>query len=100
MEVNAKLYDFLKENETGLYLKDKEVIAFVHVYFFNLEDFTEIIGSYWFDEGGMEVHLFNDTVCIELNDIIESGGHSLLSYKSCFSEYDIKCYEKELLAMS
>lgn len=100
MEVNAELYDFLKENETGMIRRNNEVVGYVHVYFFKLDDFVKIVGESWFDEGGLEVHLFRNTVCIELNDIIEGEGHSLLSYKKCFDDSDIKNYEKELLAMS
>lgn len=99
MDVNVALYDFLNENETGLFLKGKQVIAYVHVHFFDLDTFTEIIGSHWFDEGGMEIHLFKNTVAIELNDIFESYEHSILAYKNCFDNDDIKRYEDELKAL-
>jgi hypothetical protein len=100
VEVNAKLYDFLKDNETGLYTRDfhknKTVYAYVHVHFLVLSDFVEIVGSAYFDEGGMEARLFNNTVCVELNDIIEGKGHVLSSYKNCFSEHDWENYEKQI----
>lgn len=99
MEVDADLYEFLKENETGMFRKGDTVIAYVHVYFFRLDDFVKIVGDHWFDEGGYDAQLFRDTICIDLNDIIEGQGHNLISYKNCFEESDIECYEKELLAM-
>lgn len=100
MEVNAELYEFLKDNETGMFLKDGEVVAYVHVIFHYLDEFVEIVGEGWFDEGGMEVQLFANTVCVELNDIIEGEGHDIISYKKCFEESDIIRYRKELEAMA
>ncbi|WP_263708035.1 hypothetical protein [Shouchella tritolerans] len=97
MQVNAELYEFLAENETGLYQKGDKVIAYVHVYFFDLDDFVKIVGPHPFDEGGMEVHLFENTAAIELNDIIENEGHYLSSYKKCFDEYGD--YEKDIKLM-
>ena len=99
MDVNAELYEFLKDNETGMFLKDGEVVAYVHIRFYNLNEFVEIVGEGCFDEGGMEVKLFADTVCVELNDIIEGEGHDIISYKKCFEESDITRYRKELESM-
>jgi hypothetical protein len=91
--VDPKLYDFLRENETGMFQKsENEVVAYVHIDFYDLGDFVEIVGGCFFDEGGMEIQLFRDTVCIELNDIIESDMHYLSSYKSCFDEFDWNRY--------
>lgn len=97
MEVNAELYDFLNENETGLYCKGKEVVAFVHIHFSDLDDFVKVIGEGHFDEGGMEVNLFSHTIAVELNDIIEGQGHYISSYKKCFHEW--KDYEKVIEIM-
>jgi hypothetical protein len=99
MDINLELYEFLKENETGMYLQGKEVVAYVHVYFFDLDDFVKAIGSHWFDEGGLNVQLFENTVAIDLNDIIEGYGHTLLTYKNCFEESDLRHYKRELEAM-
>ncbi|WP_163583296.1 hypothetical protein [Gracilibacillus saliphilus] len=100
MEVNAELYDFLKENETGMMRNENGVIAYVHIPFFKLDDFVEIVGVCQFDEGGIEVQLFDTTVCVDLNDIIENEGHSVISYENCFEESELKPYEEELLTMS
>ena len=89
MTVDAALYDFLKDNETGLFRRKSEVIAYVHVNFFDLDDFVKIVGTGHFDEGGIEVQLMNNTVCVELNDIMENSfGHELSDYRNCFGEWD------------
>lgn len=102
-EVNADLYDFLKTYETGLYTKEfhknKTVFAYVHISFYGLSDFVEIVGSYPFEEGGLEVRMFESSICIELNDIIEGQGHSLSSYKNCFDEDLWKQYEEQITEM-
>jgi len=87
--VNPELYDFLKENETGLCTdwKLQEVVAYVHIHFSDLSDFVRIIGnSSYFDDGGIEVLMFSNTICIEINDIIGGLDHSLLDYKDCFEK--------------
>jgi hypothetical protein len=94
-QVNPELYDFLNENETGLFREKDTIVAYVHIYFFRLEDFVKIIGVNSFDEGGIDVKMFSDTVCVELNSIIEAFGHDLSSYKKCFSEWNE--YESEIL---
>lgn len=85
-EVNADLYHLLNENETGLYnqefQKNKTVYAYVHLNFSDLADFAEAVGTYPFEEGGMKVTMFERTIDIDLNDIIEGQGHSLSSYKN------------------
>lgn len=100
-EVNADLYNFLNENETGLTTENngKDIIAYVHIYFWKLDDFVKIVGSYPFDEGGREVVMFEDTICVELNDIIEGDGHNLSSYKRCFNENDWENFEIQILEM-
>lgn len=99
-KVNADLYDFLQNNETGMFYDNtrKEMVAYVHVSFSDLEDFTSVIGYYWFDEGGREVKLFKDTVCVDIQDIFESDGNCILDYKNCFSEDDLENYKEYLEA--
>ncbi|OPH61873.1 hypothetical protein BC351_01125 [Paenibacillus ferrarius] len=101
MEVNADLYDFLKEHETGLYTKgfhkDKTVYAIVFVDFHDLKKFVEILGSFIFEDAGLEVVMKENYICIPLNDIIEGDCHYLSSYKNCFSEHDWKHY-KDMIA--
>lgn len=96
--VNPELYDFLKENETGLCIdwRLQEVIAYVHVYFSDLSDFIRIVGNECFDDGGEEVLMFGNTICIEINNIISDLNHSLCDYEGCF-EKDVWKEHKDLI---
>jgi hypothetical protein len=94
--VVAELYDFLKENETGLYSDKNGVRGYVHIYFIDLDKFVEIVGTGPFDEGGLEVQMFTNTICIEINEIIEGYGQTLLDYKNCFSESDWANYKERI----
>jgi len=98
-EVNAKLYDFLLKNDTGLYQSGENIIPFVHIDFCDLAEFVEIVGIYQFEEGGIEVQMFDSTICIELTDIIESEGHYLSDYKSCFDVYTWRPYAEQIKEM-
>lgn len=98
MDVKADLYEFLKENETSMYKEKGELIAYVHVKFDDLKKFTDIVGSSAFDEGGQIVRLFENTVCVDLNDIIEYNGHEILAYRNCFEADDIERYLPDLKA--
>ena len=99
-EVNSDLYTLLNENETGLYTqefhKNKTVYAYVHLDFSDLAEFAEAVGTYPFEEGGMKVTMFERTICIDLNDIIEGQGHSLSSYKKCFGEDTWDRYKEQI----
>lgn len=86
--VNVDLYEFLKSHETGLYKEDFLVTAYVHVDFYDLDKFVEIVGEDWFAEGGIQVQMFARTICVELNDIIEGEGNCLSDYKNCFNKHD------------
>jgi hypothetical protein len=98
--VNPELYDFLKENETGLYTdwRLQETIAYVHIHFSNLADFVRIIGNNsYFNDGGIQVLMFSNTICIEINDIIGGLDHSLCNYKDCFDKDVWKEYEEQII---
>jgi hypothetical protein len=99
MDVDANLYEFLKENETGMHSQGEQVIVYVHIPFYNLKEFVEIVGDGAFDEGGLESHFFRESVCVELNDIIENDGHNISSYKKCFDPDDWKRYEDQVKKM-
>lgn len=102
-DVNSALYDFLKENETGLYTKDfdkdKTIYAYVHIDFYSIRNFVEIVGSGCFDDGGMGVTMTATTVVVELNDIFEGDDHYLSAYKKCFDEDDWKHYSDKIKEM-
>ena len=95
-EVNADLYEILKENETRLVLDDGKVIALAFIDLRDLRDFVEAIDMNWFCDNEKQVILRGSYVAIEINDIIESEGHLLSSYKNCF--YDWKDFEEQILA--
>src|SRR5690625_3379404 len=94
MEVDANLYEFLRANETGITKDDYGLVFYVHVPFYQLDEFVEVIGEHHFEEGGMNVLMFDDTLCIDLNDIIEGAGHKITSYKKCFEDV-LRPYEEE-----
>ena len=95
-KVNPDLYDFLKEDETGLYASskegDREIIAYVHIDFDDLKEFIEIVGANCFN-CGLDVQMFETTICIELNSIIEREGDSLIDYEKCFPKNDWEAYK-------
>jgi hypothetical protein len=88
--VNAELYDFLREHETGLYInKNNELIGFVFIDFWHIEEFIKIVGSYHFDGcDGLDCKLQEYHVCVELNEIIEAEDQELNDYKNCFIKDD------------
>ncbi|WP_342423160.1 hypothetical protein [Paenibacillus sp. FSL E2-0178] len=96
-EVDADLYEFLKENETGLYRKNGEVLSYVLVDFDRLSQFVEVVGEGYFDESGVGVVMRNRYLAIELDSFIEGYSHYLSSYKKCFDEWEE--YESEVLEM-
>lgn len=96
-EVNADLYKFLDDHECHLFKLENQIRAWVCVSFIWLEDFVEIVGTYPFEEGGMEVRMFEDSLSIDLNEIIEGEGHLLSSYQNCFPEDEWEQYKDEIL---
>jgi len=96
-KVDPDLYEFLQNHETGMCLERHGIVAYVHIEFYDLKDFVDIVESYPFDEGGLDVKMFEDTICIELNDIFEMEGNCILDYKNCFSKDDIEYYKEALL---
>lgn len=96
MLVDVTLYEFLKNHETGLYAEKSNVVAYVHIPFTDIEEFVETVGSYHFDEGGVETRLFENTLCVELNDVFDGLAQPILNYASCFESSDVKHYDKEL----
>ena len=82
--VNPDLYDFLKEADTGTYEENGKTMAFVHIPFWQLDDFVKIVGTYYFEEGGMDVKMFDNTICIDLDRILYGHDQSYEDYKNCF----------------
>jgi hypothetical protein len=85
MTVDVELYEFLKPHECHLYRERGEVKAAVIVDFNDLADFVKVVGTSHFDDGGLEVHMFDRYIAIEIRDIIEeSFGDEFQAYKNCF----------------
>lgn len=91
-EVNPDLYEFLRNNETGMYERDNEIRFYVHVDHFDVREFVEMIGSGYLDDGGVEVQLLQSSIAVEINEIIEGECHYFSSYKKCFPEDDWNQY--------
>jgi hypothetical protein len=97
--VTANLYEFLKENETGIYREKERLVAYVHIDFYDLKEFVGIIGDAHFDEGGIDAKMFNNTICIDINDIIEGEGQYLSAYAKCFDDYLWNEHKEEIREM-
>jgi hypothetical protein len=96
-EVNADLYEFLNNHEISMSYNGKLIEAFVFIDFRDIEDFTRIVGSSYFDEEGVECILKSDYICIDIVEFIEGDGHNLSSYQNCFKEEDWERYGKQIL---
>ena len=97
-EVDADLYEFLKENETGMYMDETKVIAYVLIPFESLNEFVGIVGAGYFDDGGKDCTLIATYISVSLNEIIEEGYEQYLhSYKRCFDEDVWNDYEPDIL---
>lgn len=92
MIVHAKLYDFLKEHETGIASEGSELRPYVHVPFYAMQDFANALDLNDFAEHGLGAHIYTDTVCIELADVFEMYEHPVAHYAACFKEDDLRTY--------
>ena len=90
VEINLKLYEFLKDKETHIYCDGNTGIkTWAVIYFYDLEEFTNIIRHHLYD-GGIDVNLNDGYVAVELNQIIESEGNNISDYKNIFDESEYK----------
>ena len=96
-EVDADLYDFLNNHETGMCCRDNKIEAWTFINFDDVQDFINIVGTDYFNCGGIECRLQEDNVCIDIIDFIEGKGQLLSSYKNCFDKCDWEQYEKIIL---
>lgn len=93
---NIRLYEFMKERECHLFEDEEGINACIIIYFCDLEDFAEIVGSNAFDDGGMEVRMFEDYVAIDVRWIFESEEEFLYEYRACFEEDEFERYQGSL----
>jgi hypothetical protein len=98
--VNAELYDFLKECETGLTTdRNRNVIAYVFIDFDKIQEFIKIVGTWFLEDGGYECMLKDGCIRLDLNEIIDGEGHKLSDYEKCFYEDDWRHYKDMILDM-
>lgn len=93
---NIELYEFLKERECHLFRENDEMQAWVVVPFYLLSDFVKVVGNTYFDEGGMDIKMFEDYLAIDLNYIFEAECEFIYEYRKCFEEDEFKKYESVL----
>lgn len=53
-------------------INDSEILAWL--YHHQIEDFVEIIGPDFLCEGGFDVNLQSDSICINLKDVVDYMG--------------------------
>lgn len=81
-----KLYHFLMENECHLYKEKDTIKAWACVHFWQLQEFAEILGRCAFDDGGLDVKMFEDYLAVNIDDLIEGYDEDLNDYKECFGD--------------
>ena len=96
--VNSEIYDFLRDvaAENHLSIKKGEVIAVTLVNFRDMYELVDAFGEDTFDEGGLEITMLNGYIGLELNEIFEGYGNSILDYKGCFPKQEVQEYMEEL----
>lgn len=62
-----QLYKFVQDKE--IHWRGDKLLLWIP--FYDLSDFTSLVGVNYFSEGGEPVYLQSETVCIELNDLCE-----------------------------
>ncbi len=65
------LYKFIEESGSLASFDGEKVI--IWVYHFNIDDFAKLIGEYYLSEGGIEVHLQEDYIAIDMTDILKDN---------------------------
>ncbi|TCI99952.1 hypothetical protein [Cytobacillus praedii] len=67
----------MKELDLYKFCQDKEMRwhgdkLYIWIRFYDLREFTDLIGCDWFDEGGEDVSLQYDCICMDLVDICDN----------------------------
>jgi hypothetical protein len=65
------LYKFCQNKEMDWRNTREGERLLIWVNFYDIKEFTELVGYNHFDEGGLEVSLQFDCLCIDLTDICE-----------------------------
>lgn len=86
--VNQNLYDFIDECEQfDLIIYDNKIECLLWVDFYQLREFTEMLGNYYFDVDGFEVHLGYDFIVIDIIEIIEEES-TIFDYQRKFTNWN------------
>lgn len=94
---NIALYEFLKERENHLFQEKNELRAWTCIPLHRIEDFTRLLGPTYFDEGGIEVKLFDNYIAVDLNEIFETEEEYFWEYRACFEAEEVEKYRTQLL---
>ena len=87
-----KLFELINNRDHNIIEEDGEISIYLFLYFFDLEEFCEYVGEYWFDEGGLEIILHKDYVAIDIFEILESED-GVIAYKEAFSDIEYRIYK-------
>lgn len=66
-----ELYKFIQDSGSQTRYDGEQ--ALIWVYHFRVDDFAKLIGEYWLDEGGLEVRLQEDYICVDMTEIIKDN---------------------------
>ena len=94
--MNVELYDLLKETEVHIfenYFKDIEILAFID--FYDLKNFIDAAGIYWFEDDGINSQIREDCICVDILEILQAEG-GISSYRRCFDENEWRKVESKI----
>ena len=94
---NIELYEFLKERENHLYMHDGKLRAWSCIALCDVEEFNRIIPEGHFDDGGMEVRLFDYYIAVDIDEVLSYEGETLWEYRRCFEEDEVERFKNELI---
>lgn len=84
--IDEELFYFLREHETKILVSKNCILAYLYIQFEELDSFVSIIGDLAFDTNGINCNLYEDCLCIKINDLLEGHGVTLEDYKNCFDQ--------------
>lgn len=91
--VNIDLYKILEDGEVKANTENGEAVLYALINFYNLRDFTELMGENYFCEGGIDVELHDGYIAIRIDEIIEEiFDNEIESYREAIGEYEYNEY--------
>ena len=101
-EFNPDLHAVLLENETCMWVEygTTDDLKFgVHIPFDDIRELIDAMGHSVLDDGGIDCNLNNDaTLYVPLEDYFLNWNLSVMHYKHCFDESNIRNYAKQIAA--